>query len=93
MLYSKSLILLWGESTKQKQSITSIFKESRFYYFKKHFGLLPALVVEVVTRFGKVHALITGVILLSLVLSFIVFPKPCISSETRGGFIYLPGIC
>ena len=40
------LVHLWGQSTPKSAKIQSIFRSSRFYYFKKHFGLLKALVVE-----------------------------------------------
>lgn len=33
-------------STPQNENIKKIFRRSRFYYFKKHFGILSALVVE-----------------------------------------------
>lgn len=40
------LIHKWGTSTKSVSNINDIFKKSRFYYFKKHFGLPKALLVE-----------------------------------------------
>lgn len=36
--------------------------QSRFYYFKKYYGIFWALVVEVFCRFGKRHAIALGVI-------------------------------
>jgi GT2 family glycosyltransferase/4-amino-4-deoxy-L-arabinose transferase-like glycosyltransferase len=43
-----------GSSTKKsKKDISHIFKKSRFYYFKKHFGLLTALGTEAILRINK----------------------------------------
>jgi len=46
ILPSAKLIHLWGKSTPKSAKIRKIFNQSRFYYFKKHFGLLKALLVE-----------------------------------------------
>ena len=45
-----------------------IFSQSRFYYFKKHYGILAAAVVEVFARFSKWHALLLVIILLGAFL-------------------------
>lgn len=41
---------LWGKSTSQRNDINAVFAKSRFYYFKKHFGVLSGLIVEMFTR-------------------------------------------
>ncbi len=42
-----SLVLhLWGRSTRFNPDRDKIFTQSRFYYFKKHFGLVWAIIVE-----------------------------------------------
>lgn len=46
ILPQAKLIHLWGKSTPKSAKIRKIFNQSRFYYFKKHFGLLEALLVE-----------------------------------------------
>jgi GT2 family glycosyltransferase/4-amino-4-deoxy-L-arabinose transferase-like glycosyltransferase len=38
---------------KSSERIKNIFAHSRFYYFNKHYGLLPAIVVELFARFSK----------------------------------------
>ena len=43
----------WGSSTKHREDIKSIFQKSRFYYFKKHFGILPAVFTESFLRMNK----------------------------------------
>lgn len=41
------VIHFWGESTKKsKLNIDKIFNQSRFYYFKKHFGFLQAMLAS-----------------------------------------------
>lgn len=54
----------------ENEKLLKYFRQSRFYYFKKHYGLFPALVVEVFTRFSKWHALLLGVIILGVFLRF-----------------------
>ena len=48
----------------------SAFKTSRFYYFRKHYGLPKALCVELFTRFSKWDALFVGVLIIGLFLRF-----------------------
>ncbi len=47
ILPQAKIIHYWGKSTPKSAKIKKIFKNSRFYYFKKHFGLIKALLVEV----------------------------------------------
>lgn len=49
-----------------------IFQKSRFYYFKKHYKTLAALVVEIFTSFSKWHA---GLIAILLIAGFLRFYK------------------
>ncbi|MEK7533749.1 MAG: glycosyltransferase [Patescibacteria group bacterium] len=50
---------LWGVSTKKANfDIKKIFEKSRFYYFRKHYGLVSAYLVEVFTRLNKTHLLL-----------------------------------
>ncbi|MGB9637355.1 MAG: glycosyltransferase family 2 protein [Microgenomates group bacterium] len=43
----------WKGKEKASKKIRKIFKQSRFYYFKKHFGFLSAILVEIFARFSK----------------------------------------
>lgn len=52
MIPSSKVIHLHKKSTPKTPKIKMIFRKSRFYYFRKHFGLLPAFVVEVFLRFN-----------------------------------------
>ena len=47
-----------GKSTQKSSNIEKIFMQSRFYYFKKHFGLIPALFTEMVLRINKYNSLL-----------------------------------
>lgn len=40
------VIHFWKGSTPKNGKIKKIFCQSRFYYFKKHWGILPAIIVE-----------------------------------------------
>lgn len=50
ILPASKLIHYWGKSTSVSPEISRIFRRSRFYYFKKHFGLIPAMLVEFFCR-------------------------------------------
>jgi GT2 family glycosyltransferase len=41
----------------KNKKLQQIFNKSRFYYFRKHYGLFPALIVDLFARFSKLHAL------------------------------------
>lgn len=58
----------WGLSTRSKPDIEKIFRESRFYYFKKHFGFIPAVITELILRINKFHFLLLAIILIGLIL-------------------------
>lgn len=60
--------VLGASTRKSNKDIKKIFNQSRFYYFKKHFGILPALFTELILRLNKyiillITALLTGVFL------------------------------
>lgn len=58
----------WGASTKTRTDINKIFLKSRFYYFKKHFGLIAALLTEAVMRIGKYSLLLLLIAMIGLLL-------------------------
>jgi GT2 family glycosyltransferase len=65
---SSRLIHKWGTTTKLLKNRDEIFRKSRFYYFKKHFGFLKALSVEAFLSINFWNtALISVVILAALV--------------------------
>ncbi len=64
------IIHLWENSTRQRSDINKIFKKSRLYYFKKHYGVFSALMVELFARFGKFEFAIIIIVLLSFFLNF-----------------------
>lgn len=45
-------------STKKRGDMKKIFSDSRFYYFKKHFGLLPALTINIICAISKTHIIL-----------------------------------
>jgi len=48
------IIHLWGKGgTEKTANINTIYKQSRIYYFKKHYGIFNMLLVEAFARFGK----------------------------------------
>lgn len=49
------IIHYWYSKKKKSKKLQVIFKKSRFYYFKKHFGIISALTVEVINRINKIN--------------------------------------
>ncbi len=57
-------IHLWGASTnRSKTDVNNIFAKSRFYYFKKHFGIISAIFTETFLRTDKYKVLLAVAIL------------------------------
>jgi len=52
---------------KRSDKVKKIFENSRYYYFKKHFGILNAIVIESFARFNKTY------LALILIMSFAAF--------------------
>ena len=66
------IIHLWERSTKKRNDINRIFNESRFYYFRKHYGLIPAVITNSALNFGKYSFLEFLILILG---AFILFYK------------------
>jgi GT2 family glycosyltransferase len=60
----------WAVSTPPSDKIRKIFSESRFYYFKKNFGILNALIVEFFTRLSKWNLILFAIFALGTFLRF-----------------------
>jgi len=65
------VIHFWTNKETGDAKMAAIAAKSRFYYFKKHYGLPSALFVEFFCRFSKRKALIAGAILLAVLLVYI----------------------
>ena len=57
----------WTLPREPSKKIDDYFRQSRFYYFKKHYGIIWALTVEAFTRFSKWHAALLFILFFSLV--------------------------
>lgn len=55
----------WEKSTRHRKDIDKIFAESRFYYFKKHFGIFSTLLVHVITSLKKKHVILLFILLIA----------------------------
>lgn len=62
------LIHKWGTSTSLLKNKDEIFKKSRFYYFKKHYGLLSAIILESFLSINKTSLFLLTIILLSFLV-------------------------
>lgn len=70
ILPESRILHYWAVSTPPSPRITKIFTESRFYYFKKNFGLLNAFLVEAFTRLDKWHLILLAILALGTFLRF-----------------------
>lgn len=78
---------VWGASTKKaKININKVFEESRFYYFKKHFGIPSTLLVQVFTGLKKIHLMLIGILGISAFLNFYKLDKLMIFIGDQGWF-------
>ncbi|MBI2621724.1 MAG: glycosyltransferase [Candidatus Levybacteria bacterium] len=57
-----------GQSTNNLKNTEKIFRKSQFYYFRKWYGFLPALIVQIVTSINKYSLILLGILILSLFL-------------------------
>lgn len=62
------IVHYWEEGKPNSKKIKKIFAESRFYYFKKHYGIFKALIVEIFTRFSKWYALLFAITFMGIIL-------------------------
>lgn len=60
------IVHFWTGAKSGSSNINSIFKKSRFYYFRKHFGLASAILVELFARFSKRHFIFIVVFIIIL---------------------------
>lgn len=65
---SSKLFHEWGVSTSKIENKDKYFNESRYYYFKKHFGALKAIALEAFLRISKNVILILFILFLAYVL-------------------------
>lgn len=66
----KSKILhIWEASTKNRQDISYIFAKSRYIFFKKHYGIFFALIVNIVSGINKYKLMLGLILLVSLFLN------------------------
>lgn len=74
MMSGKSKAIHYWDAKKGKsKKLQNYFTKSRFYYFKKHFGILSASMVEVVARLSRVNVQIFFDLAFFTLLSFLVF--------------------
>ncbi|OGM13580.1 hypothetical protein A3A76_03340 [Candidatus Woesebacteria bacterium RIFCSPLOWO2_01_FULL_39_23] len=67
-LNQQAKIIHFWDNNKGNEKLMTYFRKSRFYYFRKHFGLIQAGIVELFARFSKYSALILALTLVGLLL-------------------------
>ncbi len=70
ILPTSKIIHYWGSSTKRIREIKNIFEKSKFLYFRKYYGLIPAMIIKVFTNINKINLVLTSIILVSIFLNF-----------------------
>lgn len=87
------LIHLWAISTPPSEKIKKIFAHSRFYYFRKHYGVLSALIVEAFARMSKELFLAGAITLIAAFLRFYrFFPNLIFNGEMGTDYLNVWGI-
>jgi len=64
------VVHFWGRSTVHRTDTNSIFAKSRFKYFRKHYGLLNAFLVELFSRANMFNLFVVGILILASLLRF-----------------------
>lgn len=76
-----------GASTKKsKKNLSEIFTSSRFYYLKKHFGVIQALAAESILRLNKYIICLGLIIILDVILRSIFLPERMTFIGDQGWF-------
>jgi len=75
ILPQSKIIHHWAGVTPKSPKIKQYFNQSRYYYFKKHYGLLAALIVEFFTRLSLTTIILSLIILLATWLRFYRLPE------------------
>lgn len=70
ILTESKTIHLSGKNILGIGRVEKVINTSRFYYFRKHFGLLPALLVDMFARFGKYEFLLLIILIFGTFLRF-----------------------
>lgn len=70
ILPSARIIHFWAVSTPKSEELSRVFAQSRFYYFKKNFGILNAFFVEFFARLNKSTFLLLLILSLGTFLRF-----------------------
>jgi GT2 family glycosyltransferase len=83
---SSKLVHLWGKSTKQRNDIKKVFSKSRFYYFRKNFGLLNAYIVELFSGISKNSLILFFILMLGAFLRFYKLDQLMIFIGDQGWF-------
>lgn len=87
MVADSKVIHHWEKSTKKKNDIMKIFQESRYYYFKKHFGIFNALFVEGFLRLRKLHLLLSSIFGMAVFLRVLNLQQFSLLSGDHGWFL------
>ena len=74
----------WAVSTPPSDKIRKIFRESRFYYFKKNFGIFSALLVDFFARLSLTSVLLFLILALGIFLRFYRLPQNMIFNGEMG---------
>jgi GT2 family glycosyltransferase len=59
----------WEVSTKKEENIDKIFSRSRFYFLKKHYGMLFASIINIISKFGKSELILGLILFISIFLN------------------------
>ncbi len=86
ILPESQIIHIGSVATSKQLGTSKVMAHSRFYYFKKHYGLVKALTVEMFARFSKWQASMLAILALS---SFLLFYRINSSMMFIGDFAWI----
>lgn len=59
---------IWEASAKKRNDINKIFSESRFLFFKKHYGIFLASLINLISNFGKYEFIVSLILVITVFL-------------------------
>jgi GT2 family glycosyltransferase len=77
---------VWEASTKKVGEIDRIFAKSRYLFFKKHYGIMLASIINIVSSFGKYEFALSLILALSVFLGLFKIDKLMIFIGDQGWF-------
>ena len=70
ILPNAKVLHVWEASTRKRGDIDKVFSKSRYLFFKKHYGVFFALIINFISNISKYNLILSLVLVLSAFLGF-----------------------